>query len=302
MKRVRVVLNGKAAGNPQVRAAVDRLRREGQAIEVRVTWERGDAERFAQEAVSDGVDVLVAGGGDGTLHAVVNGLMTRVAAAEIPIGVLPLGTANDFARGCGIPPAPYDALALAAHGNPVAVDVAEANGVFFVNVASGGFGAEVTAGTPAELKKAVGGGAYALVGLLTAARLTPYAGHFVSPVESVQGSFIALAVGNARLAGGGFQVAPRARVNDGLLDLMVIADFHPNEIGLVLDEWKHFDDPRNRFVHYRQSPGFEIVVPGTLPINLDGEPYRWDRVAFGVRPAALRMILPAECPLLCVAS
>jgi diacylglycerol kinase family enzyme len=184
----------------------------------------------------------------------------------------------------------------------VPIDVAEANGVFFVNVASGGFGAQVTVGTPTELKNVAGPGAYALVGLLTAAKMTPYQGRFVSPSESAQGSFIALAVGNARQAGGGFQVTPKAYLNDGLLDLMVIADFQARELGLVLDELQRFDDPRNRFVHYRQSPGFEIEVPASLPINLDGEPYRWERVVFGVRPGALRIVLPERCSLLSKAS
>jgi lipid kinase YegS len=274
------------------------MREEGQSLEVRCTWEGGDAERYAHEAVEHGIDVLVAGGGDGTLHEVINGLMKAGTTAETALGVLPLGTANDFAAGCGIPLAPYEALTLAANGSPVPVDVADANGVFFVNVASGGFGAQVTTSTPAELKRLVGGGAYALVGLLTAAKMTPYEGRFVSPSESAHGSFIALAVGNARRAGGGFQVTPKACLNDGLLDLMTIADFQARELGLVLDELQRFDDPRNRFVHYRQSPGFEIEVPATLPINLDGEPYRWDRIVFGITPAALRMILPERCPLL----
>jgi lipid kinase YegS len=274
------------------------MREEGQSLEVRCTWEGGDAERFAREAVADGVDVLVAGGGDGTLHEVVNGLMKVEPATETAVGVLPLGTANDFARGCGIPLAPYDALRLAASGSPAPVDVAQANGVFFVNVASGGFGAQVAGGTPPELKKVVGGGAYALVGLLTAARMTPYEGRLVGPSESAEGSFIALAVGNARQAGGGFQVTPKAYLNDGLLDLMVIASFRPRELGLVLDELQNLDDPQNRFVHYRQSSGFAIEVPATLPINLDGEPYRWDRIAFGIKPGALRMVLPEGCPLL----
>jgi lipid kinase YegS len=278
------------------------MRDEGQPVEVRCTWERGDAERFAQEAVDDRIDVLVAGGGDGTLHEVVNGLMKAKTPAETAVGVLPLGTANDFARGCGIPLAPYEALRLAASGSPVPVDVAEANGLFFVNVASGGFGAQVTTGTPTELKNVVGPGAYAVVGLLTAAKMTPYTGRFVGPSESAEGSFIALAVGNARQAGGGFEIAPKAYLNDGLLDLMVIADFHPRDLGLVLDEWQDFDDPRNRFVHYRQSSGFEIEVPATLPINLDGEPYRWDRIVFGVRPGALRIVLPEGCLLLTGAS
>jgi diacylglycerol kinase family enzyme len=75
VKHLRVILNGKCAGNPRVRAAVHQMREEGQPLEVRCTWEGDDAERFAQEAVGDEVDVVVAGGGDGTLHGVVNGLM-----------------------------------------------------------------------------------------------------------------------------------------------------------------------------------------------------------------------------------
>ncbi len=74
MKRIRVILNGKSGANPEVRAAVNRIRDEGQSMEVRCNWEGGDAARFAQEAMSDGIEVLV--GGDGTIQEVVNGLMT----------------------------------------------------------------------------------------------------------------------------------------------------------------------------------------------------------------------------------
>ena len=103
MKTIRVILNGKGAANPQVREAINRIRDEGQAMEVRCTWEGGDAARFAQEAVADGIDVLVAGGGDGTIHEVVNGLMSGDSPPDLALGILPLGTANDFARVCGVP-------------------------------------------------------------------------------------------------------------------------------------------------------------------------------------------------------
>lgn len=298
MKTIRVILNGKGAGNPQVRAAINQIRDEGQPMEARCTWEGGDASRFAQEAVADGVDVLVAGGGDGTIHEVVNGLMTAEPTPELAIGVLPLGTANDFARGCGIPLEPYAALKLATEGTPVAIDVPSANGVFFANVGSGGFGAEVTVGTNPQLKKALGGGAYALTGILTAAKMTPYEGKMVGVDESAEGSFIAMAVGNARQAGGGFQVTQKAYLDDGLLDLMVIGDFMTRDLGVVLDELQDFDNPENRFVHYRQMDAFEIEVAGKLPINLDGEPYRWDRIQFEVQPKALRFVLPEGCPLI----
>lgn len=297
MKTIRVILNGKGAANPHVREAINRIRDEGQPMEVRCTWEGGDAARFAQEAVADGIDVLVAGGGDGTIHEVVNGLMTVDGPLELALGVLPLGTANDFARGCGIPLEPYAALKLAMDGAATAIDIPSANGVHFANVASGGFGAEVTVGTDPKLKKALGGGAYALTGVATAAKMTPYGGSFVSADESAEDSFIALAVGNSRQAGGGMQVTRKAYVDDGLLDLTVISSFEMRDLGVVIEELQDFDNLNNRFVHYRQLESVEIEVPGKLPINLDGEPYRWDRVRFEVHPRALRVVLPEDCPV-----
>jgi lipid kinase YegS len=298
MKTIRVILNGKGAASPEVRAAINRIREEGQPLEVRTTWEGGDAARFAGEALADEVDVLVAGGGDGTVHEVVNGLLETDPSPGLALAILPLGTANDFARGNGIPLDHYDALKLATEGAPVTIDVPSANGVFFANVASGGFGAEVTVGTPTELKKVMGGGAYALVGVVTAAKMTPYAGHVKSTDESAEGSFIAMAVGNARQAGGGFQVTPKALLDDGLLDVMFIADFQARDLGTVLAELQDFANVDNQFVHYRQIASFEIEIPGKLPINLDGEPYHWDHIRFEVKPRCLPVILPEGNPLI----
>ena len=101
---------------------------------------------------------FVAGGGDGTLNSVVNALMKKKRARKVSLGVMPLGTANDFARGAGLP---LDDLAaalyLAATGKATSVDVGQANENYFINVASGGFGAEVTATTPQDMKKSTWG-------------------------------------------------------------------------------------------------------------------------------------------------
>ena len=281
-----------------MRAAINRIREEGQPIEVRCTWEGGDAARFAQEALRDGVDVLVAGGGDGTINEVVNGILSADTSPQMALGVLPLGTANDFARGCGIPLEPYDALKLATEGESVSIDIPSANGVHFANVASGGFGAEITVGTSPQLKKAMGGGAYVLTGIVTAAKMTPYSGRVVAADDSAEGSFIAMAVGNARQAGGGFLVTPNAFLNDGLMDVMFITDFQTKEFGLVIQELQDFTNKENQFVHYRQLPGFEIEVSGKLPINLDGEPHRWDHITFEILPKCLPVVLPEGCALI----
>lgn len=298
MRVMRVILNGKFGGDAAVRAAIYRLREKGHRVEVRCTWESGDAARLASEAAENGVDVVVAGGGDGTVHEVVNGLMAAERSSALAFGVLPLGTANDFARACGIPLEPLAALTLACEGTPVPIDIPSANGTYFVNVASGGFGAEVTVGTDPQLKRALGGTAYALTGVMMAARIRPYDGAFVRDEGAVEGTFIALAVGNARYAGGGIRVAPHAMLDDGLLDVMVISNFEMSDLGTVINELQNFDNQNNKFVHYLRASSFEIQVPKQLPINLDGEPYRLDRIKFECGTNSLRLVAPPDCPLI----
>jgi len=164
-RRVRLIVNGKVASNEALRIAVVGQREVGHCIEVRVTWEKGDAQRFASEAGE--VDLLIAAGGDGTLNEVVHGLMGLPRKARPVFGLVPLGTANDFATGCGIPRDPETALALCLQGKAVPIDVGKANEHWFLNVASAGFGAEVTATTSPELKRLLGPAAYTVMGIIT---------------------------------------------------------------------------------------------------------------------------------------
>ena len=139
--RWRVILNGKIAGNPIVRAAIGSLRESGRDVEVRVTWEQGDAQRFTAEASRDRFDLVVAGGGDGTVNEIVHGLMDLPPERRPVFGIVALGTANDFASGCGIPAEPKQAFELCARGRAAVIDVGKANDRYFINAASGGFGA-----------------------------------------------------------------------------------------------------------------------------------------------------------------
>src|SRR5438046_9367343 len=161
-KRVHLILNGKVAGNDALRAAVARQRAAGHTIEVRVTLEKGDARRFVAEAGE--VDLVIAAGGDGTLNEVVHGLMDLSTAARPAVGVVPLGTANDFATACGIPHDPEEALALCMEGKAAPIDIGKANEHWFLTAASIGFGAEITAQPPPELKNLLGPVAYDVMG------------------------------------------------------------------------------------------------------------------------------------------
>lgn len=298
-RSLRLILNGKSAGDPEIRQAVQTVRDQGVDLQVRVTWEGGDAARLADEAAKDSIDVVIAGGGDGTVNEVANGLIQSEGELRTAMAILPLGTANDFARGCGIPTdTPEEALMLAANGDIRNIDVGRMNDQIFVNVASGGFGAEVTANTPIPMKKALGGGAYSLMGLVTALKMRPYRGTIKLPNgDEQQGTLIVLAVGNGRQAGGGYQVAPDALIDDGLLDVMAIHDVELNQLGNVFGELMEPRNIDNKYVHYFQIPSFEIEMLDDLQFNLDGEPVRDTSFKFETMCGVLPFVLPDTAPI-----
>ncbi|PXB72276.1 lipid kinase YegS, partial [Pseudomonas aeruginosa] len=217
--KVLLVLHGKQAGNEEVRAAVAAQREAGRELAVRVTWEDGDARRIVEEALAAGYATLVAGGGDGTLREVAEALARG--RGEASLAILPLGTANDFARAAGIPLEPAAALALLDQtARPI--DLGEVNGKLFLNMATGGFGSKVTANTSEDLKKVLGGAAYLLTGLTRFSEVHAAQGRFSAPDFQWEGEFLALGIGNGRQAGGGHVLCPQARVDDGLLDVSIL--------------------------------------------------------------------------------
>jgi len=171
------------------------------------------------------------------------------------------------------------------------------NNRFFINVASGGLGAEITSKTPVELKKLMGGAAYALMGLLTAHQLTPYRARFTSEGYEEEGELLILSVGNSRLAGGGHPVAPRALLNDGRLDLLAVHDAQPSDFRILLDELLNLGDDNRRFVHYLQIKSGVLEFERAFQMNVDGESLREKRFAIDVLPGRLPFVLPSECDL-----
>jgi len=293
-----LVVNGKSAGDPALRTAVAAVREKGVPLEIRVTWEGGDAARYAAEAVDAGIDVVIAGGGDGTINEVLGGMMSVTESPKTALGIIPYGTANDFATGCGILKGdPLTALNLAAGGEIRNIDVGKVNDRYFINVASGGFGARVTAETPIPMKKALGGAAYSLMGLITAAKMTPYQGKLILPDREEHGSMILMAIGNGRLAGGGYQVTPRAILNDGLLDAMAVVDVEIRDLGLLFSELSNMGSEKNRYIVYRQMKKFRIEADRPVHVNLDGEPILETVFDFDVLPQQLPAVLPEEAPL-----
>ena len=303
--RWRLILNGKSAGDDAVREAVQALRDAGVALDVRVTWEGGDAERYVAEAIADGVGTIIAGGGDGTLSEVVTTLAHRGEAADaLPVlGLLPLGTANDFATAAGICVAPDVALRLVRDTPAAAIDLLklQANGDthWVANLASGGFGTEVTTETHEGLKKWLGGLAYVLTGLSRLGRIEPLRARLHGPDFAWEGEFIALGIGNGRQAGGGQALCPDALIDDGLLDVTIVPPLEGELLatfGTAMTEGKlaALDDVAVR----RQLQWIEIDAADALTLNLDGEPVEAGHFRIDCVPKRLRMQLPADCPLL----
>jgi diacylglycerol kinase family enzyme len=181
-------------------------------------------------------------------------------------------------------------LRIACERDGRAIDVGELNGRHFINVASAGFGAEITASTPIQLKKMLGGGAYSIMGLIKAMQLSPYFGRLVLPGgEVIAGGMLFMAVGNNRLAGGGFNVAPLAKLDDGLLDLVVIRWEKGMNLAKLPAELEDPLNPANEILFYRQLPAFEIQSDEKLHCNLDGEPILKKKFRFKALPRKLNV-------------
>lgn len=292
-RKALLILHGKQALNEAVRAAVENKRKQGWKLAVRLTWEAGDAQRLVEEALAAGYRQIIAGGGDGTLRDIAEALAKQPGKASLVL--LPLGTANDFSRAAAISLEPAEALELLeapAHD----IDLGEVGGQIFLNMATGGFGSQVTANTSEDLKKVLGGSAYLFTGLSRFSELHAAYGELQGPDFHWRGELLALGIGNGRQAGGGHVLCPEALVDDGLLDISILPA--PQElVGTLKNLLSDGFGIDNMFVRAR-LPWVEIKVAEGLYINLDGEPLEGESLRFAARAGALRVHLPKDSPLL----
>lgn len=329
-RRIRLVAHGKAGQSEPLHIVVGGLRDQGVDVEVRLTFEMGDAHRFAAEAARDGRDVF-AMGGDGTLHEAVGGLCDSAGDGgeiRVALGILPAGTGNDFANATGLA---TDDLAVAAQQalesprrriDLLKVEIAEAGQEptthRLLNVATAGLGASVTADAPETAKRWLGNLAYLIAGVQRARELEAQEiailGEAADGTEySWRGPAFGVAVGNGQRAGGGARLCPRALLDDGLLDLVICPEM-PFEhllpvVGhtLVGELLRRAETPLSTDgpagdgppqLEYRQLRRVEIDCLGQrTPINLDGEPFHGTTFRLEVEPRRLPILLPSTCPL-----
>lgn len=267
--------------------------------EIVLTESSDEAAERAARAAAEGRKLVVAAGGDGTVHAVVNGLMGADEGTDRPtLAVVPLGTGNDLARSLGLPPEPREALRHLASARRTVMDVLRVRGAerppfFCANVVAGGFGGQVEDEMTDAQKEALGPLAYLQAALKMITRLRVYRIRVrLDDGECVRLAAYSVVVCNGRFAAGGIPIAPRARLDDGLLNVVLVPAGHLADAGRLaahiaagthLDESEKIQVARARRVEISSEPG--------MPYSMDGEltgPER--RALFEVVPGALEVL------------
>jgi len=288
-------------GVEAMRAAIEKLREAGHTVHPRLTFEGGDASRFAWKSAERGADLVVAAGGDGTINEVVNGLLEWAEEHEgaLPrLGIVPMGTANDLAGGLGIPAGdPEAAMAIAMAGTPYEVDVARVNGRYFLNVSTGGAGAEATDEASDDLKRILGPVAYVITGVRKFVELKVSRARFTSRGETLHdGDFLIFAVGNARRTGGGNFITAEADMEDRLLDACIVESMTHLEAARIAPKIRagtHVDNPH---VTYQKVPELVVEAEHDLTVNADGEAMTARRFEYGIAPHRLTLMVPHPKP------
>jgi diacylglycerol kinase (ATP) len=261
--------------------------------EVLRTEEAGDAERLAREAVRDGADLVVAAGGDGTLNEVVNGLSDDFGKARL--GLLPLGTGNDFARSIGVPNDLEGALAVLENGAARALDVARATigdtCRFFVNMSAGGFSGEVSErasdakdlwGPLAYMRGAIGA-LPELKGFLTTIIL--------NGAETLRLETYNIVISNGRYVASGIPAAPKAVLDDGLLDVMIAPATTLPQLAVLVPQVLLGRHLESDLLLFRRATRVEIECNPPMAFNVDGELIGEGTARFEVLPRALQVIV-----------
>ena len=305
-RRTLLIVNPESRNGATGRRADSLVRRLRQALgplEVERTRAPRDAERIAREAVRAGCDRIVVAGGDGTLSEVATGLLSAGLGGYTAIGALPLGTGGDFLRTLGVPSDLERAIDCLRQGKPRPLDAGRASFVdsagrqahaHFVNVASFGVSGHVVR-LVNQSRKPLGGRAAFLLGALRV-----IARHRPQPVRVEvdgalvhEGPLVLAAAANGRFFGTGMCIAPEARTDDGLFDLVAVRALGRAQLLRKLPliyRGANLGDAavgawRGRIVEAEP-------MDGPVPIELDGEPLGRLPARFEVLPAALMLIGP----------
>ena len=247
-----------------------------------------------QEVLGDGYEFLILGGGDGTVSSVVDFLADR----GTLLGLLPLGTANDFARTLDIPEDIEEACKIIANGKVVDVDLGLAGDNFYVNVASVGLSVEATRALSPWLKKSTGPLAYPVAAIRAFLKHEPFSARLTFPEgdhEPVEyDRLLQVAVGNGRFYGGGMIVALESGIDDKTLDIYAIDLGRRRDLIGAVRYLKSGDFIKTDGVHNFRTPRVRLETDPDLPVDIDGEVVARTPQDFSVAQNALNVLVPQD--------
>jgi YegS/Rv2252/BmrU family lipid kinase len=234
------------------------------------------------------VDLVIIGGGDGTLNAAADALVET----QLPLGILPLGTANDLARTLGIPNSLPEACEIIAKGQVRRIDLGWVNGKHFFNVASMGLSVQITERLTKETKRRWGIFAYAITALQALWKARPFRAEIRIEGESIRVKTVQIAVGNGRYYGGGMAVAHDATIDDRRLDLYSLELKHWWQIIALLPAMRGGRHTAFPGVRALRGQKIQVYTSKPRPINTDGEITTYTPADFRVIPQALAVLVP----------
>lgn len=272
MKRARIIYNptsGRELFKKHLPEVLQKLEQAGYETSCHATTGAGDATNAARIAVERRYDLVVAAGGDGTINEVVNGLAN--AEYRPKLGIIPVGTTNDFARALGVNKTIEEATDIICEGTSVPIDIGKVNDTYFINIAGGGRITELTYEVPSKLKTMLGQLAYYLKGMemLPSIKAThveiEYDGKFF------EGEIMLFLVCNTNSVGGFEKLAPSSNFSDGMFDLLILkktnlADFI--RIASLAIKGDHLSDPN---IIYTSANRIKVSSTEKIQLNLDGE-------------------------------
>jgi diacylglycerol kinase (ATP) len=266
------------------------LEQKDYRVELLLTKQRGEAEQLAKDTVKKAPFVIIAAGGDGTFNEVANG----IAGSEIPMAILPLGTANVLAKELGIPDNVDGAIEVALNntsksvslGRIVIVHGSSPLSRYFILMAGVGFDGEAVFGINEAFKKISGKGAYLYSGVKTLLRFAP--DKLPVTVDGKTYAASSVIIGNASKYGGHFRVTPAARLTDPTLHVCLFKgrkrfDTFRYILGIVTGRHLKFAD-----VEYLKAG--QIAIKGRAHIQLDGDYFGMTPAEISIVPNALRLI------------
>jgi len=238
------------------------------------------------------IDRVIVAGGDGSLNVVVQALV----GTGLPLGVLPLGTANNLARTLAIPMDLSQACQVAVSGQRRQIDLGQVNGRYFFTTASIGLSVKITEALTTKTKQRWGPLAYGVAALRALTRSRPFRADITWPDGSRHTRTVQIVIGNGRYYGSALPVAADARIDDAFLDLYSLEVGHWLSLIALVPSLRRGEHGSKRSVEALRAKEFEIRTVVRRKINLDGEVCSETPARFQVVPGALEVFTPDERP------